>query len=149
MKTAQDIMNSEPPHCDIDTPVSKLAALFAEKGTTGILVVDEEQRLMGVVTETNLLDRQANLHVPTAIALFDMVIPLGEAKFEQELARLQALTVGDLLSGAVHSVAPDSSLAEVAEMMTAEKLDHLPVIGGETVVGMITKHDVITALVSS
>lgn len=146
MLTAKDIMNTQPPFCRLDTPIGDIAKRFAEEGISGMLVVDEDKRLLGVVTETDLVDQQRRLHLPTAIAVFDMVIPLGEARFEKELERMQALTAADLMARDVKTVGPDAELAEIAEIMADERIHHLPVIDKDAVVGVICKHDVIAAL---
>ncbi|MDQ6970582.1 MAG: CBS domain-containing protein [Mariprofundus sp.] len=148
---ASDIMNAEPPHCHMDTLVEIVAKRFADEDVSGMLVVDDDQRLLGVITESDLIDQQRNLHVPTAIALFDMVIPMGEARFEQELLNMQAMTVGDLVQIDVVSVNVDQDLNDIASIMGDKHIHHLPVLDadgdGDTVVGLICKHDVIKALV--
>jgi len=146
MLTAHDIMNSDPPHCSVDTPVNEVIAQLAETNISGLLVVDEEQRLQGVITETDLVDQQARLHVPTAIAVFDMVIPLGEGRFERELARMQAFTAGDLMTSPVQTVAPDAALNDIAATMDDSDMHCLPVVDGDTIEGVITQHEVIKAL---
>jgi len=148
MSQAKDIMNPNPPHCSLDTPVEEIARRFAEEGCTGMLVVDDDERLAGIITETDLVDQQRNLHLPTAIAIFDMVIPVGEARFEKELAQMQALTAGDLMTTSVKSVSPETGLAEIASRMADDDVHHLPVIDGEAIVGSISKHDFIKALAS-
>ncbi|MDQ6958087.1 MAG: CBS domain-containing protein [Mariprofundaceae bacterium] len=146
MLTAHDIMNPDPPHCGVDTPVNEVISQLAEMATSGLLVVDEEQRLQGVITESDLVDQQARLHVPTAIAVFDMVIPLGEGRFERELARMQALTAGDLMTSPVQTVAPDTALNDIAATMNDSDMHCLPVVAGDTIEGVITQHEVIKAL---
>ncbi|MDQ6997397.1 MAG: CBS domain-containing protein [Mariprofundus sp.] len=147
---ARDIMNASPPHCHMDLSVEAVAKRFADEGITGMLVVDDDKRLLGVITESNLVDQQRNLHLPTAIALFDMVIPMGAAKFEQELKQMQAMTVGDLVEDDVVSVKDSADLNEVSSIMSDHRINHLPVLdeSGDVVVGMICKHDVIKALVA-
>ena len=149
MPKASDFMNSEPPYCDLDTPIQQIASRFADENITGMLVVDEEKRLLGVITESDLLDQQRQLHLPTAIAIFDMVIPLGEARFERELERMQAMTAGDLMSVDVRTIEADADLATVASLMSDEQLHHLPVLESGQVVGLISRHDLIRAFVSS
>ena len=143
---ARDMMNHEPPSCPMDTPLAEVARRFADEGITGMLVLDDDQRLYGVITETDLIDQQRNLHLPTVLAIFDMVIPLGEARFEQELERLQAMTAADLAQTQVKTVDASASLAEIATLMSEEHIHHLPVLDGDAVIGMISKHDVIKAL---
>ncbi len=145
---ASDIMNATPPHCHMDTSVDAIVRRFAAEDISGMLVVDDDQRLLGVITESDLIDQQRNLHVPTAIALFDMVIPLGEAKFEQELSNMQAMTVGDLVQVDVVTVTVDQDLNDIASIMGDKHIHHLPVLDGDAMVGLICKHDVIKALVN-
>jgi len=109
-------------------------------------VVDEEQRLQGVITESDLVDQQARLHVPTAIAVFDMVIPLGEGRFERELERMQALTAGDLMTSPAQTVDPEASLNDIAATMNDSGMHCLPVVDGDTIEGVITQHEVIKSL---
>ncbi len=146
---ASDMMNAAPPHCHMDTSIAVIAKRFADEAVSGMLVVDDDQRLLGVITESDLIDQQRNLHVPTAIALFDMVIPMGEARFEEELSNMQAMTVGDLVQVDVVSVSIDQDLNEIASIMADKHIHHLPVLDDDAVVGLICKHDVIKALVSN
>jgi len=142
-------MNTDPPHCGLGTTIQEIARRFSEEDISGMLILDDDGRLMGVVTETDLIEQQQNLHIPTAISIFDMVIPLGESRFERELERLQAMTAADLGLRLVKSVTPKTGLNEIASLMTDAKVHHLPVVEGDTVVGLISKHDVIAALVKN
>jgi len=144
---ARDIMNENPPFCAMDTPLREVARRFAEEDITGLLVVDDDKRLFGVITESDLIDQQRNLHLPTAMAVFDMVIPLGEARFEKELERMQAMTAEDLVQINVKTVTADAGLTEIATIMSDYAVHHLPVLENGQVVGLISKHDVIKALV--
>jgi len=143
---ARDIMNAEPPYCLPDTSIQELTQRFVEEDISGLLVVDEDKRLIGLVTETDLIDQQKNLHFPTAVAVFDVVIPMGEARFEAELARLQAMTAMELASEDVTSVGPPVDLSEIASIMGDRSVHHLPVLDDGVVVGLICNHDVIKAL---
>ncbi len=147
MLKARDIMNSKPPFCLQYTPIEDISKRFSNEGITGMMVVDEEHRLLGMITESDLIDQQARLHVPTALALFDMVIPIGEKRFEQELQRLRALNAENLMQEDVQTIAPDDGLDHIASLMADEHVHHLPVIEDDEVLGLITKHDVICALV--
>jgi len=146
MLKARDIMNPKPAYCQMDTPLAEIARRFAEEDLSGLLVLDDDKRLLGVITDSDLIDQQANLHLPTALAVFDMVIPLGEERFEEEINRMQAMTAEDLVNPSVKSVQPDASLNDIATIMSDVQVHHLPVLEGDTVIGVISKHDVISAL---
>ena len=143
---ARDIMNPEPPHCLPDTPVETLIKRFSSEELTGILVMDEARHLRGLITESDLVEQQASLHVPTAMAIFDMILPLGEERFERELQRLQALQAADLMVREITVVEPDDTLDDIARLMSDDNIHHLPVVDGDCVVGLISRHEVIRAL---
>ena len=145
---ARDVMDTDPPYCLLDASVEEVGRRFVEEQLSGLLVVDEAKHLFGIITESDLIDQQRQLHLPTAVALFDMVIPMGEARFEEELARLQAMTAEDLAQRNVVSVNVASELSEIAAVMGDKNVHHLPVMDGEDVVGLICRHDVIRALVA-
>lgn len=146
---ARDIMDTDPPYCLMGVSVEDVAKRLADENLTGLLVVDDDKHLFGLITESDLIDQQKNLHVPTAVALFDMVIPVGESRFEQELKRMQAMTAEDLARTNVVTIRADVDLGEIAAVMGDENVHHLPVMDGEAVVGMISKQDVIKALVAN
>jgi CBS domain-containing protein len=144
---ARDIMNDDPPYCNLDAPIAEICERFAKENLTGLLVVDEDKRLFGVITETDLIEQEGNLHVPTVVALFDMVIPMGESRFEEELSHMQAMKAEDMIQEKVTTVNVDSNLNEISSIMVDQHVHHLPVLDGDFVVGLICKHDVIKALV--
>jgi CBS domain-containing protein len=144
---ARDIMDKNPPYCNLETPIADISNRFVKENLSGLLVVDEEKRLFGVITETDLIEQEGNLHMPTAMALFDMVIPMGEARFEKELSNMQAMKAENLIHGQVTTVNADSDLDEISSIMIDMHVHHLPVLDNDFVVGLICKHDVIKALV--
>jgi len=148
MLTAKTIMNQNPESCLLDTPIKDIMNQFATKHTDYILVLDGEQRLQGMITESDLIEQQANLHIPTAFAVFDMVIPVGEEKFEREIKRLEALTARGLMTTDLTTVSPDTPIHDLATLMSETKVYHLPVISKGSVKGLVGKHDVIKALAS-
>jgi len=145
MLTAKDIMDTNPEHCLLDTPIDKIITRLAERNTDYILVLDEEERLQGIITESDLIDQQANLHVPTAMTIFDMVLPIGEDKFEREISRLQALTAEELMTTNLTSVSPETTLSDLASLMSEKHIHHLPIINNQSVEGILNKHDLIRA----
>jgi len=146
MLKARDMMNTDVPFCDVDTPIQSLSKRFVDESMTGILVVDDEKRLLGIVTENDLIEQQGQLHIPTAITLFDMVIPLGEDKFEQELMRMQAMVAGDLMATHIQTIDVNDDLNRIAGVMSESNMHHLPVLEDDVVVGIITSQNVMKAL---
>ncbi|MHB8767017.1 MAG: CBS domain-containing protein, partial [Deferrisomatales bacterium] len=87
-------------------------------------------------------------HIPTTVALFDAVFVLGSSKrLEEELRRLTATTVGEIMARGVPTVAESTRVDEVAALMAERDVYTLPVVGaGGELLGVIGKIDVIRSL---
>jgi len=148
MLKACEMMNENPAYCPLDASLQHLAKRFADESVEGMMVVDDEKRLLGIITQSDLIDQQASMHLPTAIAIFDMVIPLGEEKFQQELDRLQAILAKDLMTEDIQSVDANTSIMDIANIMNESHIHFLPVLKKGNVVGVISRPDMIKALTS-
>jgi len=88
MITAKEIMTEKVITVTKDASIKKLSDLFIQYKVNGFPVVDGDEKLIGIVTEKNLIEQSKNLHIPTVIALFDAVIYLeSDKKFEAEVKR--------------------------------------------------------------
>ena len=80
MRTAKEIMTKEVITVKKDFSIKELSRRFVEKKVNGMPVVENEGRLIGVVTQSDLVEQSKNLHIPTVIALFDAVLFLESEK---------------------------------------------------------------------
>ena len=97
--------------------VKELAALFRDKRIGGVPVVDED-RLVGIVTEGDLMAMDADIQMPHYFELFDSIIYLGsQKKFKEQLEKASAATVEQLMTDDVKSVAPDDEARVAATLM--------------------------------
>jgi CBS domain-containing protein len=129
------------------TTVLELAKIFAEKHISSLPVVDEDGSLVGIVTETDLVEQDKNLHIPTVISIFDWVIYLeSDKKFEKELKKMTGRVVGDIYSSDVVTVSPDSSISDVADLLSSRKINALPVVDGKKLAGIISRIDLIRSM---
>ena len=74
MLTAQDIMTREVITVREDATVRELATLFLARNISGAPVVDATGRVIGVVTESDLIFQNKKVHLPTAVAILDAFI---------------------------------------------------------------------------
>lgn len=148
MKTARDIMTREVHTVTPATPIEDLARTFTEKRVDGFPVLDADGRLVGVVTEGDLIHQNQRLHIPTVVALFDAVVVLGSSKrLDEEIRRLTATRVEEIMTREPITVGEDTPVDEIATLMAEEDVHTLPVVdaaGG--LVGVIGKVDVIRSL---
>ncbi len=147
MPTARDIMTTDVVTIKKDASIEDLANLFIEHKVNGIPVVDDEESVIGMVTEGDLIEQNKNLHIPTVIALFDAVIPLeGQKTFESEVKRLTASKVEDIYSDKVISVASNKDVQYIGTLMAENDIHTIPVIEDGKLIGIIGKVDIIKAM---
>ena len=147
MLTARDIMNREVYTVGPETSVEEVGRLFIEKDLSGAPVVDDEGRLIGIVTENDLISQEKRFHIPTIIRIFDAFIPLeSDAKVEAEIKKMTATTVSEISSGEVITVEEDTPLNDIATIMTEKKIHLLPVLKEGKIVRFIVNIDILCAI---
>jgi len=148
MLKVKDIMTKEVMTVTAETTVMALAQMFAEKRISSLPVVAANGDLLGIVTETDLVEQDKNLHIPTVISIFDWVIYLeSDKKFEKELKKMTGRTVGDIYSSEVVTVTPDTAVSTVADIMSSQRINALPVTEGTKLVGIVARIDLIRSMV--
>jgi CBS domain-containing protein len=126
-----------------DLSVKDLAALFRDRRFGGAPVV-EDGKLVGIVTEDDLMALDADVQFPHYFELFDSIIYLGsQKKFKAQLQKAAAATVRDLMTRDVETVSPDDPARKAATLMSRHRFDRVPVVEGGVVVGLVTRHDII------
>lgn len=129
------------------TGVQEIARLLWSRGVSGVPVVDDGGKLVGIVSELDLLVRNANLHIPQYLRVLDVMIPLGSRhEFEEELRRATGATAADVMTRLVITVKPDTDLADAATLMLDKDVNHLPVLDNGRLVGIISRADFVRLL---
>jgi CBS-domain-containing membrane protein len=144
MLTAKELMTTDVITVTRNTSVRELARLYTQHNISGAPVLDDHGKVIGVVTESDLIFQNKKLHLPTVVAILDAFIFLeSPARTEKELKKMAGSTVGDIYAPKVISVQQDTPLDEVATLMAEKKVHTLPVFDGEKLVGVIGKSDII------
>ena len=133
-----------------DDDVETVVKVMREHELPGIPVVDAENRLLGIITESDLILREedADLHVPFHIELMGGVVYLGRLKnYDERLKRAVALTAGELMTRDPVTVGPTDSVRDAAKIIAERRHNRLPVVeDGGTLAGVVTRLDVLDAL---
>lgn len=127
--------------------VEELARLLLRKDVNGAVVVDKKGKLLGVVTEGDLIAKEKNLHLPTIVSIFDAVVYLESSEhFKQELNRMVATRVDDIYTRDPVTIGPEVTLADIASIMSEKRIHYLPVLGKDRVEGVVGRREVLRAL---
>jgi CBS domain-containing protein len=148
----RDVMEEDPITCQVDIGISDAARLLRENEISGMPVLDGS-RLAGIVSESDLLkllntEKESNLWLPSPLEIIE--IPIRDIihweKMQSGLEELSKKKVSEIMSRKVYSVGPDESVERAAFIMTRHKINRLPVIEDEKLVGIITRGDIIEGL---
>jgi len=147
MLTAKDIMTRNVHTVSTDTEVEELARLFVETGVSAMPVLDAQGALQGIVTETDLVEQNKPLHIPTVISIFDWVLYLeSEKDFREQVEKMTARKVGEICTREVVTCKPETPVAEIAALMVDHKAHLIPVVEAGKVVGVVARLDIIRAM---
>ena len=146
MLKATDIMTRDVITVKPDTTIEELARILIRYQITGVPVVDDNGNLKGIVTENDLISKNSRLHIPTILRLFDAFIPLGKSRLEMEIKKMAAYTVDDICTREVITIESETSVEDIATIMTEKKIHLLPVLKEGRLIGIIGKKDLIRSI---
>ncbi|MGH4025190.1 MAG: CBS domain-containing protein [Pseudonocardiaceae bacterium] len=115
-------------------PVKEAAALLATNGFTALPVVDQGDRLVGVVTEQDVVQ--------------DRILPDARRRVwhPEEVSPDPPMTVGEVMSSLPLTVTPHTDAAELAHMMIDRRLRSVPVVDDGRLVGIVTRRDLVRTI---
>jgi CBS-domain-containing membrane protein len=147
MLTARDIMTREVVIIGPEASVEDLAKLLESHRISGVPVLDAQGILVGVVTQSDLVQRSRDLDLPPALNILDLHLFLETpSHFQKRLEKLLGNKVKDVMTRDPVTVAPDTPVKEIAGLMSAKGLHTLPVLDAGKLVGIVGKLDLIRGL---
>ncbi len=147
-KTVADVMSREPVTVGPDTPLTDVIRILAERRISGLPVIEETGKLVGVISETDLMWRESGVTPPPYIMILDSVIYLeNPVKYERELHKALGQTAGEVMSRNPITITPDKPLTEAAKLMHERSIHRLPVLDAAgLVVGILTRGDIVRTM---
>jgi acetoin utilization protein AcuB len=136
----RDVMAKRPITIDPEAPLATAIAVMREKEIRHLPVVDDGDRLVGIITDRDL--RSAAL----APALTEFLPPDLRRAVERAAGILEQLRVKDAMTWSVVATRPDATVAEAAAVMFERRIGCLPVRQNGKLVGIITERDIGKAL---
>jgi CBS domain-containing protein len=144
-----DVMTTDVLTLHADTTVEEAVRSMSERGVSGAPVVDAEDRLIGLLDDSDLILSEARLHAPTTIELFGayLTLPREAHRYEEQLRHALAATVGEAMEEQPRTVGPDATVEEVATIMVDRGVSRVPVVDEQRhVVGIVTRGDIVGSL---
>ncbi|MEZ2242761.1 CBS domain-containing protein [Microcoleus sp.] len=149
-KTVADLMTREPLTARVEMSVKEAIKILADRRISGLPVVDHNDLLIGVISESDLMWQETGATPPTYIMVLDSVIYLeNPSRYEQELHKALGQTVGEVMSRDPVSITPEKSIQEAAKLLHERHIHRLPVLDtAGKVIGILTRGDIVRAMVA-
>jgi CBS domain-containing protein len=141
-----EIMSSPAITVTTETDIRSVARIMRENNISGMPVVDERNRLLGVITELDLIARHAPIHQPRYITILSAYIPINPREYREykdQLRQTLAINASQLMTIDADKVSPETEVEDALKMMLDPEVTLLPVVKGREVVGVVTRTDLV------
>ena len=142
---AKEIMTTSVITVSPDTPVAQIARLLREEHISGVPVVDNTGKVVGIVTEIDLIKRHARVHFPIYLPFLESLIFLESPRhYQDEVRRALGATAQEIMTQPVRTARPETDVEEIATMMVEERSNPIPILDETGVlVGIVSHTDIV------
>lgn len=153
-KTAEDIMNKRVITITKEKSVLDLAELLIKNNISGVPVVDEDNILLGIVSEADIINflKKDEFLFPMLVFPvynFSYIDPNLYVKgLEKNKTALSRIKVGSIMHTWIKKAKRDASESEIADIMSRNNVNRVPIVDDDNrVIGIITRSDLIKSMV--
>ncbi len=142
----REIMSSPAITVGPTTEIREVARIIRENVISGVPVVEGDGTLLGMITEMELIARNAPVHQPHYLAVLSALIPVNIEEYRQykeQLRQALAINAADLMRDEVETIRPDAPIEEALDAMLNPELTMLPVVEQTRVIGVVTRTDLV------
>ena len=135
--------------------IGDVIELFRKHKISGAPVVDDNNNLVGIVSESDIIktltthDEDINIILPSPFDLIELPLKttLKIEEFKEDMQNALKTKVKDVMTKDIITISPDTSINDAANIMVKNNIKRLPVIKNDTLVGIITRGDLMEALI--
>lgn len=133
-----------------DMTIHELIRFFVSHPVSAVPVTDEDNNLLGIVSENDVLYKNAK---PYGITYRDIlgatIFGRLNGGYDDSFKKLLATEASEIMTKDVRSVSPETDMETITSMMINEHLKSIPVVVRNRLVGIVTRHDILTVLAAS
>jgi CBS domain-containing protein len=141
---AKDVMATNVATIQPETKLADAIGIMLERHISGLPVVDADGRLVGVLTEGDLLRRTETGTELRHTQWFDFFA--GPGRLAAEYVRTHGRRVEDLMTNTVVTAAPEATLTALVELMESKRIKRVPVLRDGVLVGIVSRADLLRPL---
>ena len=145
--TASEVMTKDVLFVGPETPTRMVAKLLLEKGISAVPIVDASRKVIGMVSENDLVGSEIKRRAPDRVWWLEMLAE-GENLAAEFLNYLKSADrpVRDVMVSPVITVSEDTSVETIAETLQQHHIKRVPVLHDGQIVGIVSRADLIRAL---
>ena len=143
---AEDVMTREVISIDPDSTVLQAARLMLQHRISGLPVIDAKGKLVGVLSEGDFLRRRETNTEKRRSRWLEFL--MGPGRIAAEYTHSHGCKVSEAMTHNPQTVAETASLEDIVELMEKHRIKRVPVLCGEEVVGIVTRSNLMRAMVS-
>jgi CBS domain-containing protein len=136
----RDVMTTDVVTLKPESSLKDAATVLVERRISGVPVCDEGGHVVGVLSEEDLLHKEAGPPRPHGLLEW-----LTEPRKLAAYVKPDATSVGEAMTQPAVTIGPKRPLAEAARLMVAKGINRLPVVDDGTLVGIVTRADLVRA----
>lgn len=144
---ARDVMVRDVVTASPDTSIAELVETLLAKHISAVPVVDRDGKLVGIVSEGDLIRRAETGTEKRRSGWLTLLMP-GET-LAAEYTRSHARRVGDVMTARVVTASPDTSLRDVAALLEKNGIKRVPIVDNGKLVGLVSRANLLQAFASA
>ncbi len=145
---AKDIMVRNVITVHRNATIKDIAKVLLDHGISGVPVVDDGGALAGIVSEGDLLHKEAKPRLPNYVNILGAVIYYnGVERYHEDFKKLMAGQAAGIMTEKVISVSEETDITDIAQLMLDKGIKRVPVVKDGKLTGMISRADVIRLLI--
>ena len=147
-KKAKDIMTTDVIVAKKGDTIANVAKILISGKIGGLPVIDEENKVIGIISETDIIKKEKRAHSTPFINVLEGIIFLDDInKMEKDLRDIAAYKVEELMSKNIVKVNEDQDFDDVANIMIKKSINRVPVVDENNILkGIICRYDIIKAM---
>lgn len=142
MKIA-DVMNKYPISVTPESSIADVAKLMVKHNLNAIPVLDDKKKLVGIISEGDLLYKKVRPHAPHYVNILGASIYYGGiGEYNEQFKKLLASKVDDLMTKDVIWDKPETDVEDLVAVMVEQHLKVVPILDNDNLVGLISRSDI-------
>ena len=145
---AKDIMTTNVKVAKETDNIQDIANILITEKIGGVPVVDEHNKIVGIISETDIIKKEKYVNPPEYITFLQGLICISDfKKIEHDIKNIAATKVKDLMSKDVIKVYEDDTFDDIANIMIKKSVNRIPVVDeNDKIKGIICRYDIIKSM---